>query len=193
MKPHYHINVFWSDEDGLWIADVPDLKYCSSHGETPEEAIANIQDAIEGWIETARESGLKFQSHAIDPLSTPLATQLSRGKRGAEIRSFAAPPEPSYRSTPFSALHAYQNRHDAIRMMKRARILPCAPSSRQAASSAICQPRLEDHADERERKGMHRPAAAHQQKHRTEQARPTRQGPSRTSHTSACVDPCRRA
>ena len=56
--PHYHINVFWSEEDGLWIADVPDLKYCSSHGDTPEEAIANIQDAIEGWLETARETGL---------------------------------------------------------------------------------------------------------------------------------------
>jgi len=55
---HYHINVFWSDDDGLWIADVPDLKYCSSHGDTPEEAIADIQDAIEGWIETARETGL---------------------------------------------------------------------------------------------------------------------------------------
>ncbi|MDP9422911.1 MAG: type II toxin-antitoxin system HicB family antitoxin [Pseudomonadota bacterium] len=58
--PHYHINVFWSDEDGLWIADVPDLKYCSSHGDTPEEAIANIQDAIEGWLETAREEGLEI-------------------------------------------------------------------------------------------------------------------------------------
>jgi predicted RNase H-like HicB family nuclease len=50
--------VFWSDDDGLWIADVPDLKYCSSHGDTPDEAIANIQDAIEGWIETARDAGL---------------------------------------------------------------------------------------------------------------------------------------
>ena len=56
--PHYHINVFWSDEDGLWIANVPDLKYCSAHGETPEEAVASIQDAIEGWLETAREHGL---------------------------------------------------------------------------------------------------------------------------------------
>jgi predicted RNase H-like HicB family nuclease len=56
--PHYHINVFWSEADGLWIADVPDLKYCSSHGDTPDEAIMNIQDAIEGWLETARETGL---------------------------------------------------------------------------------------------------------------------------------------
>ena len=55
---HYHINVFWSDEDGCWIADVPDLKYCSAHGDTPAEAIASIQDAIEGWLETARAHGM---------------------------------------------------------------------------------------------------------------------------------------
>lgn len=65
--PHYHINVFWSDDDGLWIADVPDLKYCSSHGDTPEEAIANIQDAIEGWIETARETGLDIPTPRYRP------------------------------------------------------------------------------------------------------------------------------
>ena len=57
-KPHYHINVFWSSEDDSWIADVPDLKPCSAHGDTPEEAIANIQNAIELWMETAVESGL---------------------------------------------------------------------------------------------------------------------------------------
>jgi predicted RNase H-like HicB family nuclease len=38
--------------------DVPDLKYCSSHGDSPEQAIANIQDAIVGWLETASETGL---------------------------------------------------------------------------------------------------------------------------------------
>lgn len=57
-KPHYNINVFWSDEDSCWIADVPDLKYCSAHGETPAEATTNVQDAIEGWLETAREHGM---------------------------------------------------------------------------------------------------------------------------------------
>ena len=34
----YHINIFWSDEDECWIADVPDLRYCSAHGATPEDA-----------------------------------------------------------------------------------------------------------------------------------------------------------
>ena len=56
--PHYHINLFWSDEDDCWIADVPDLKYCSAHGDTPNEAIASVQDAIEGWLETAKEHGM---------------------------------------------------------------------------------------------------------------------------------------
>lgn len=57
-KPHYHINLFWSSEDDCWIADVPDLKPCSAHGDTPDEAIANIQNAIELWLEAAVESGL---------------------------------------------------------------------------------------------------------------------------------------
>lgn len=57
-QPHYHINLFWSSEDDCWIADVPDLKPCSAHGDTPDEAIANIQNAVELWIETAHERGL---------------------------------------------------------------------------------------------------------------------------------------
>ena len=56
--PHYHINLFWSDEDDCWIADVPDLKYCSAHGDTPAEAADSVREAIEGWIETATEHGL---------------------------------------------------------------------------------------------------------------------------------------
>jgi predicted RNase H-like HicB family nuclease len=56
--PHYHINLFWSDEDGLWIADVPDLKYCSAHGETPIEAAEEVRLAIQLWLETAKEEGL---------------------------------------------------------------------------------------------------------------------------------------
>lgn len=57
MTAHYHINVFWSEEDECWIADVPDLRYCSAHGETPEEAIAEIRVAMGLWIEVALERG----------------------------------------------------------------------------------------------------------------------------------------
>ena len=56
--PHYHINVFWSPDDGCWIANVPDLKYCSAHGDSPSEAIAEVQLAMDGWLETARAEGM---------------------------------------------------------------------------------------------------------------------------------------
>lgn len=56
-EPHYHINLFWSDEDDLWIADVPDLHGCMTHGHSRTAAIKNAAEAIEGWLETAREAG----------------------------------------------------------------------------------------------------------------------------------------
>jgi predicted RNase H-like HicB family nuclease len=51
----YHINVFWSDDDQCWIADVPDLRFCSAHGETPAKAVAELEIAMAAWLETARE------------------------------------------------------------------------------------------------------------------------------------------
>jgi len=56
-EPRYHINVFWSADDSCWIADVPDLRPCSAHGDTPAEAVANVRDAIQGWLEVARDRG----------------------------------------------------------------------------------------------------------------------------------------
>ena len=57
MSLHYNINIFWSQEDGCWIADVPDLRGCSAHGETPEEAAREAQLAMELWMETAQAHG----------------------------------------------------------------------------------------------------------------------------------------
>jgi predicted RNase H-like HicB family nuclease len=54
-EPHYHINLFWSEEDDCWIADAPDLRPCSAHGATRKEAVANIHDALEGWLAVARD------------------------------------------------------------------------------------------------------------------------------------------
>lgn len=53
----YHINVFWSDEDGQWIAEIPDLKGCSASGDTPEGAVREVQVAKELWISVARQDG----------------------------------------------------------------------------------------------------------------------------------------
>jgi len=53
----YHINIFYSDEDGGYIADIPDLKACSAFGATPEEALKEVEVAKTAWLETARQSG----------------------------------------------------------------------------------------------------------------------------------------
>ncbi len=58
MQHHYHIKVFWYADDDCWIADVPDLKSCSAHGDTPAEALAEAEVAIALWLETAQERGL---------------------------------------------------------------------------------------------------------------------------------------
>jgi predicted RNase H-like HicB family nuclease len=53
----YHINVFWSDEDGCYVADIPDLTFCSALGATPEEALRQVLVAKEAWLESARARG----------------------------------------------------------------------------------------------------------------------------------------
>lgn len=53
----YHINIFYSDEDGAYIADIPDLPSCSAFGPTPEQALAEVAQAKEAWLEAARAEG----------------------------------------------------------------------------------------------------------------------------------------
>jgi len=51
----YHINIFYSEEDGGYIADIPDLEHCSAFGQTPEQALAEVGRAKAAWLEAARE------------------------------------------------------------------------------------------------------------------------------------------
>ncbi len=53
----YHINIFYSEEDGGYIADIPDLKYCSACGATEEEALQEVLQAKAAWLETAKTEG----------------------------------------------------------------------------------------------------------------------------------------
>ena len=53
----YEVNIFWSDEDGSFIAEVPELAGCMADGATYEEALANAQVVINQWIETAQSLG----------------------------------------------------------------------------------------------------------------------------------------
>jgi predicted RNase H-like HicB family nuclease len=53
----YEIIIYWSNEDNAFIAEVPELPGCMAHGETPEKALKNAKDAIQLWIDTAKEFG----------------------------------------------------------------------------------------------------------------------------------------
>ena len=53
----YHINMFYSENDEGYIADIPDLQHCSAFGATPEEALREVLQAKETWLDAARASG----------------------------------------------------------------------------------------------------------------------------------------
>jgi len=53
----YHINIFYSEEDGGYIADIPDLESCSAFGSTPDEALREVEIAKEAWLATAKAEG----------------------------------------------------------------------------------------------------------------------------------------
>lgn len=50
----YHISIFNSEEDEAYVADIPDLTYCSALGETPEQALQEVLQAKEAWIASAK-------------------------------------------------------------------------------------------------------------------------------------------
>jgi predicted RNase H-like HicB family nuclease len=54
MKSDYHINIFYSEEDGGYIADIPDLEACSAFGATAADALREVEIAKLAWIKAAR-------------------------------------------------------------------------------------------------------------------------------------------
>jgi|GEM_PF-1363547 len=50
----YQVNIVFDPRDGIYVARVPELENCHSHGDTPEQALTRAREAIELWIETAR-------------------------------------------------------------------------------------------------------------------------------------------
>ena len=55
--PKYEIVIYWDKDDGIFVAEVPELAGCAAHGKTQVEAVENVGEAIELWLETAREFG----------------------------------------------------------------------------------------------------------------------------------------
>lgn len=64
----YHINIFYSEDDEGYIADIPDLRFCSAFGSTPEEALRQVQIAKVAWIEAARAEGKSIPTPKYKPI-----------------------------------------------------------------------------------------------------------------------------
>lgn len=64
----YETIIYWSDEDQAFLAEVPELPGCKAHGDSPDQALANAQEAIQLWLDTAREFG--------DPIPEPKGRRL---------------------------------------------------------------------------------------------------------------------
>ena len=70
----YHINIFYSNQDEGYIADIPDLKYCSAFGETPELALQELQIAKTAWLEAAKAAGKPIPEPKYRPAIYQLTT-----------------------------------------------------------------------------------------------------------------------
>lgn len=54
----YEVILHWDKADEIFVAQVPELPGCMAHGETRAEVIRNVEEAVELWVETAREDGI---------------------------------------------------------------------------------------------------------------------------------------
>jgi predicted RNase H-like HicB family nuclease len=70
----YHINIFFSEEDEGYIADIPDLEACSAWGETPAQALAELELAKAAWIEAALADSKPIPEPRYRPVIYQLAT-----------------------------------------------------------------------------------------------------------------------
>jgi predicted RNase H-like HicB family nuclease len=69
VTPHYAITVVWSDEDEAWVADAPDLRFCSAHGDTPEDAVRELRVAMDAWLMEAQAGGRSPPEARYRPIS----------------------------------------------------------------------------------------------------------------------------
>lgn len=72
MEAGYYIYVFFSHEDGCYVADIPDLKYCSAFSETPQAALREVLKAKDAWLRSAR----KYKLHVPKPRYRPAIYQI---------------------------------------------------------------------------------------------------------------------
>ena len=70
----YEVIIYWSDEDQVFIAELPELPGCMAHGESQESALKNAQEAIQLWLDTANALG--------EPVPVPKGRRLMLASKG---------------------------------------------------------------------------------------------------------------
>ena len=64
----YEVIIYWSNDDNIFVAEVPELPGCMAHGETKADALASADEAVQLWLDTAKEFG--------DPIPEPKGQRL---------------------------------------------------------------------------------------------------------------------
>jgi predicted RNase H-like HicB family nuclease len=110
----YHSNAFYSEDDGGYIADIPDLEACSAFGGSPEEALAEVEKAKKAWLDAARAAGKPIPEPRYRPAiyarevgSTSRFGRARSGERRLEL------PRPVRRAEPGRRCHRLEERHPA--------------------------------------------------------------------------------
>lgn len=87
-KYEYEIIIYWSDEDQLYLAEVPDLRGCVTHGETYAAALANAEEAMHLWVDTAEEFGNVIpRPRGRRTVSSPMESMSKGQNRTGRIRA----------------------------------------------------------------------------------------------------------
>lgn len=81
----YHVKIFYSEEDEGYIAEIPDLKYCSAFGETPVEALEELEVAKKLWLEVAKAKGKNIPKPKYKPSVRKEETELLKYLQKAGI------------------------------------------------------------------------------------------------------------
>jgi predicted RNase H-like HicB family nuclease len=88
----YHINIFYSKADKAFVADVPDLETCSAFGKTPQDALKEVLEAMQLWLDTAKDIGKQIPRPNYKPplyqgmIGEPVRGTIRRSKSPASRR-----------------------------------------------------------------------------------------------------------
>ena len=128
----YETIIYWSNDDRVFVAEVPELPGCMAHGDTPESALADAHKAIQLWIDTAREFG--------DPIPEPKGERLMLAWRldPWHRHSFLCRRGTPWRA-PTNAFHASSTGRSACATARTVRLGVTPVSSRCVRTAQPCE------------------------------------------------------